>query len=479
MPTTRFHFIPRVPWVAWVLAVLCGSLSAAAPFTFRGPLRVHPQNPRYFTDDGMRAICLTGSHTWNSLQDMFSEGRQEPFDFEGYLSTIAKHGHNFIRLWRWELFAWDETPNTGNVAKHIDVAPHPWLRKGPGNAHDGKPRFDLDQFDEAYFQRLLSRVTAARDRGVCVSVMLFEGWGLQHIAGAWESHPFHPDNNINGIAGDAQGTDADTLRVPAITKVQEAYVRKVIETVGDLDNVLYEIVNEAGIYSIEWQEHFIRFIHEFEKGRAKQHPVGMTFPYSRDVKKRGSNANLLQSSADWISPNPDAGKFNYKTNPPPADGGKVILADTDHLWGIGGDVAWVWKSFTRGVNPLFMDPWRQDVLKKGDEKNWERVRRAMGVARGIADGMSNFAAMTPQPSLASTGYCLTDLDRNWVVFLPDGGSVTVDLSNVRDNLPARWIEPDDGGTSKPGDNLTGGGKHTLKAPFNGPAVLLLQGGRAF
>ena len=33
-----------------------------------------------------------------------------------------------------------------------------------------------------------------------------------------------------------------------MTALQEAYVRKVIDTVNDLDNVLYEITNEAGVY---------------------------------------------------------------------------------------------------------------------------------------------------------------------------------------------------------------------------------------
>ena len=59
-------------------------------------------------------------------------------------------------------------------------------------------------------------------------------------------------------------------------------------------------------------------------------------------------------------------KFNYRTNPPPADGRKVILTDTDHLWGVGGDVAWVWKSFLRGLNPLFMDPYEQKVRQRGN-----------------------------------------------------------------------------------------------------------------
>src|SRR5262245_22709048 len=41
----------------------------------RGPLQTHPQNGRYFTDDtkmpdgSLRAVYLTGSHTWGNLCD--------------------------------------------------------------------------------------------------------------------------------------------------------------------------------------------------------------------------------------------------------------------------------------------------------------------------------------------------------------------------------------------------------------------------
>jgi len=35
-----------------------------------GPLRLHPANPRYFADRHGRAVYLTGSHTWDTLQDL-------------------------------------------------------------------------------------------------------------------------------------------------------------------------------------------------------------------------------------------------------------------------------------------------------------------------------------------------------------------------------------------------------------------------
>jgi hypothetical protein len=439
-----------------------------------GPLRVHPTNPRYFTDDGQRAIYLTGAHTWDNLQDMGEADPPKAFDFDAYLDFLTAHNHNFIRLWRWELVSWDTKANNEKSAKRLVAAPHPWARTGPGQALDGKPKFNLEQFNEAYFQRLRTRVAAAKERGIYVSVMLFEGWGLQHVTAAWKAHPFHPDNNINGVKvdenGDGIGLEAHTLRVPAALKVQEAYVRKVIDTVNDLDNVLYEIANESGGYSTEWQEHFIRFIHEYEKTKPKQHPVGMTFQYSRDAKERGTNAKLFSSSADWISPNPDAEKFNYRTNPPPADGRKVILTDTDHLWGIGGNVAWVWQSFLRGLNPLFMDPYKKGVLEGGAETKWEAVRYAMGVTRALAQ-LLNLATMTPHGELADSGYCLANPGKEYLVYL-SAGEVTVDLSTAAGQFQVEWIHPVEG-KSTPGKTASGGAKRTLQPPFSGEAVLHL------
>ena len=59
------------------------------------------------------------------------------------------------------------------------VDPFPWQRTGPGLALDGKPKFDLNLFNQSYFDRLRSRVIAAGERGIYVSIMLFEGYGLR------------------------------------------------------------------------------------------------------------------------------------------------------------------------------------------------------------------------------------------------------------------------------------------------------------
>ena len=85
----------------------------------------------------------------------------------------------------------------------------------------------------------------------------------------------------------------------------------------------------------------------------------------------GSSRALFDSPADWISPNPGTAEENYRYNPSPRYVGKVIVNDTDHLWGhTGGDAVWVWKSFCRGLNVLFMEeltpsPTWQDSAREG------------------------------------------------------------------------------------------------------------------
>ncbi len=443
---------------ALALEVLLMTHSTAA-----GPLRVHPDNRRYLTDGSGRAVLLVGSHTWNNLQDMGEVDPPPAFEWEAYLDFLSQHNHNFVRLWRWELTIWDTRANQGN--RHHFCAPHPWPRTGPGEALDGKPKFDLSRFDDAYFARLRKRVASAGERGIYVSIMLFEGWGLQFVEDGWRAHPFSPGNNVNGIGsdpnGDGKGLEVHELADPQMTAVQEAYVRHVIDTVNDLDNVLYEISNENHPPSTEWQYHMIRFIHEYEDTKPKQHPVGMTFQY-----RGGSNQTLFESPADWVSPNPEGG---YNDAPPAADGSKVIINDTDHLWGIGGNQAWVWKSLCRGLNPIFMDPYDGRILATDDK--WEPVRQALGHARAVAERI-DLAHLQPMDALASTGFCLANPGREYVVYLPVKAAVTVDLTDAAGSLSVEWTDATTGETA-PAAPIEGGGQVKLGCPVDGDAVLRL------
>ena len=210
----------------------------------------------------------------------------------------------------------------------------------------------------------------------------------------------------------------------------------------------------------------IRLVNECQAGKPLQHPVGMTFQYSG-----GANADLFASPAEWISPNPDGG---YRDAPPAADGAKVIVSDTDHLWGVGGDRAWIWKTFAQGMNPIFMDPWgEQDVLFKGMAPGeLDDIRSNLGYVQRYAEKMVLSAAL-PLGELASSGYCLANPGGEYLVYLPKGGAVEIDFSAAQGRMTVEWFDQDRGQAVQ-GNPVDGGERRSLAAPFAGDAILYLR-----
>jgi hypothetical protein len=256
--------------------------------------------------------------------------------------------------------------------------------------------------------------------------------------------------------------------------------------------VLYEIINEGG--SIAWQYHMIDVVHEYEGTKPKQHPVGMT----HRITPKHLNAELLNSPAEWISPAKEPLDWlypgsvsldDYAKEPPVADGRKVVILDTDHLWGHGGNPRWVWKSFVRGHNPIFMDPWWPLYIEsdpevtpwafaggvtkdRRDYPDWEPTRRAMGDTRRYAERM-NLAAMTPRPDLVSTRYCLANPGEEYLIYLPKGGNVTLNLCDATGAFAVEWFFPELSRTFPGAHPLPGGDYVVTIAPYTGDAVLYL------
>lgn len=457
-------------------------MDAKTPFA--GPPRANPANPRYFTDDTGRAIYLTGSHTWAVLQDMWLEDRpRRNMDYAGFLDMMAESGHNFLRFWSWMQV---KNANWSETSTLFD--PQPFARSGPGTANDGLPHFDLTRWNDAYFERLRDRVEQAAARGIYVSVMLFEGWAIKWArptTDPWPFHPMHPANNVNDVTDDpvvanGRAWDFYSLNCPQLLRWQKAYAQKVVDTVNDLDNILFEICNEAPHRpeAMAWQEHLTAFIHDYERGKPRQHMVGITAEGGDQ-----ENEELFATSADWISPS-NGRLFEYRYNPPAADGRKVILTDTDHLWGHGAEVAWIWKSFTRGMNVLFMDPWEpipSDMpgwVRAGVSLNqryyplWDPVRRNLGYTRRFAHRM-DLNACVPRNDLCTSTYCLAAPGREVLCFLPAGGSEGIDLRAAPGRFSVEWFDPDTGQTVAGGE-IEGGRRQALGAPFRGPAVLYLR-----
>ncbi len=467
--------------------ITCLVLSAQV---FNGTLRYNPQNPRYFCDKLGKTIYLTGSHTWANFQEA-GMPNDSPFEWKKYLQMMKDNNHNFMKFWVWEqakLGSWS--------SDSIAFSPLPYQQI----LNNGKVKYNLNKWNQAYFDRMRQRVIEAGQNGIYMSIMLFQGWSQkkEKLANPWLFHPFNPVNNTNGVGlkvvdnkeDNAQLGTLHTIKNGDVLKYQEAYVQKVIATVNDLDNVLFEIINEGG--TKEWQYHMINYIKKTEKNMPKQHPVGMSHAVA--VKPAMWNQDLFESPADWVAPSPEPFEWDYPNSKKitdyqdkllPANGNKVTVLDTDHLWGCGGDYAWVWKAFLQGYCPIFMDPWQNfpyvdttkiswlnPCLYDRDYKPYELVRRNMGETRRFSERI-NLGKSLPQPHLSSSGFCLANPNQSYITWVPKDEYLTLNLRNTTDFFAAEWFNPITFETILI-NSIKGGDFLVLKAPFNTDAVLFLN-----
>lgn len=420
-----------------------------------GLLVVHPDNPRYVMvcgDARGRAVCLIGAHTWAEFQTY----RQETFDYDDWIGAMSNRNYNFVRGWTWE---------------DGFYAPLPYAKVGD--------KYDLEQFNSAFFDRMKRRIRLAGRRGLYVSVMLFQGWSVlgesrARVPAPWLRHPFHRDNNINGIDGDLDrdhdGEEIHSLRDPKITKLQEAYVRHFIDELNELDNIVWEIGNECSRDSAAWQYHMIDVIKKYEATRPKQHLVWANlFP---------DECFVPQCHADLVSPR---GSRPYFRNPPAADGSKVVVADSDHISPLQVTYDWAWKSFTRGLHPILMDcsyqelTWWKGRPFQPEHPKWQQLHKALSVISAYAERI-NLAAMIPQAAEAAspsgTRFCLYDRGKEYLIYQPAGETAfTVELP--RGTYQAEWINPV-AGPVKTQTVESDGGAISMTAPFPWPAVLYLR-----
>ena len=94
-----------------------------------------------------------------------------------------------------------------------------------------------------------------------------------------------------------------------------------------------------------------------------------------------------------------------------------------------------------------MDPYDGVVLTERFDPQWEPVRRSMGYTLAFANRL-DLAKCIPNNRLASTEYCLADPGKEYLVYVPSAGKVTVDLSAEGGSLAVEWFDPSTGKTTK-------------------------------
>lgn len=281
-----------------LLMVLGGAaVLAALPATAleARPIQLHPANPHYFLWRDKPTVLITSGEHYGAVLN-------GAFDYKKYLKTLESLGFNLTRTFSG---AYCEPVGAFNIEDNT-LAPAegrlicPWARSEKPGYPNGGNKFDLAEWDKAYFKRLRDFVREADERGVVVELVLFCPFYKDDM---WKLSPMNAANNVNGI-GTMERTDVYTLKYPRLLSVQEAMVRKIVGELKDFDNLYYEICNEPyfGGVTLEWQAHIARTIADAEADIEAKHLIAQ---------------NIANKQEKIIDPNPLVSIFNFHYAKPP------------------------------------------------------------------------------------------------------------------------------------------------------------------
>ena len=182
---------------------------------------------------------------------------------------------------------------------------------------------------------------------------------------------------------------------------------------------------------------------------------------------------------------PDSPPSHWLDNPPPNEGRKVVITDTDH-YSSTADALWAWKSFLRGHHPILMDYGIIGGVNPPDPSAgspgvppyaaFEAARYAMGDTLRYAEKI-NLIEMRPRGDISSTGYVLADPGNEYLILQPneEADSFTVRLD--AGIYTVEWFSVNSRET-KDADKVTikSNEKTSFTAPFTeaGPVVLYLK-----
>ncbi len=267
--------------------MLSSTVLLAASVLAAPPLRLHPENPRYFLFRDRPAVLVTSGEHYGAVLNL-------DFDYKPYLDELQRRGFNLTRTFSG---TYREVPQSFQIRNNT-LAPTSGRYLAPWVEKDGK--FDLDRFNPEYFRRLRDFLTEASRRGIVVEYVLFCPLYEDVL---WDVNPMNARNNVNGV-GRVPREQVYTLHHPELLERQLAFVKKAVAELNEFDNVYFEICNEPyfGGVTLDWQRKVADTIANTEKALPNKHLVAQ---------------NIANGSARIGDPHPAVSIFNFHYASPP------------------------------------------------------------------------------------------------------------------------------------------------------------------
>ena len=237
------------------------------------PISLHPDNPRYFLYDGRQTVLVGSCEHYGAVMN-------RDFDYEKYLCELARRGLNHDRVFPgiYREIEGESFDVQGCIlAPTGDTYVCPWPRSDRPGSVDGGNLFDLDAWNEAYFERLHGYMDKALELGIVVEFVLFcPYYHLYFGEDLWRLSPLHPLNNVNHTE-DAPAQAVLSLNNPVILSYCEKLVVRLLRELNRYPNLIVEVCNEPWNDDVlmDWHAHIADLILRTEQGLPSRHLVSM------------------------------------------------------------------------------------------------------------------------------------------------------------------------------------------------------------
>ncbi|MHB1461539.1 MAG: hypothetical protein ACYC1M_09690 [Armatimonadota bacterium] len=407
------------------------------------PIRPLTTDDRFTVLNGKRTLLVGDSvtHGWMDLGTNY--------DWKAYLSMLAKNGCNVVMLWSYI--------GLGDQVKDARVgynAPElwPWTKTGH--------LFDLASLNDRYFTRLRDFVHTAKMKGIVVILTVHDGWTKTLFSG----HPFN-----SALGGPLHRRDQYIElydyrnEMPAQYNTQwtwqqknqyyqERFCHRLIEATAKYGHVIYEMFNEGEWYDQAkldlYQAHFLSFFKKRttsptmvnERPKLKASPdCGI---YSLHKPNWDANTNAVDSYRLFVDEhNNGVSKPLFFSEPVPEYQGSVNM----NL----GLMRLMWGTVLAGAGFVVQNDCSFGFDKRAAISRKCRQRDTIYTLEGHCARLLcsvNVGEMIPQGELASSGVCLANPSREYLVYT-QSNTVKVNLEGTSSQAAYRLYDPEIGKAS--------------------------------
>ena len=409
-----------------------------------GSIQPWQDNPWYWEYQG-EPVMLVGASDDDNLFQWDGEALVE------HLDLIKSVGGNYVRN-----TMSDRDEGNRFAVKQLD---------------DG--RYDLAQWNEAYWDQLTFFLDETKKRGIIVHLTLWDWFDLSgsDVYGRFAIHPLNPDNNINwepGTIKDAWDYYGGSLKDDnqKALDYQHRYIERLMSIAAPYPHIIYNIGNESGL-SIEWDNYWATYIKKAAKAQGKTIHV-TTMRFAPDISVRRvmtwrdifSFVDVSQNNQDALGP---VGKKHWENllfwrkmiamsdeGPMPINNVKVYGQGVGLNTAAGTEkeaVERFWRNIFGGAaSTRFHRP----ALRDGGNWGWgiglsERAQQTLRAVNLFLDEFDIFSA-EPYEAFSTVGnsvdsYCLADVGKAYAVYFP-GGRATVHLDPwvYVKKVSIRWLD---------------------------------------